>query len=77
MNRYYILDVKLTSQDTEDRKLTPYGDLTTAQRKYHETLCGIGAGSKRICVALLDTYLNIIQKEVWVDPSAEGVVVGE
>jgi hypothetical protein len=70
-NRYYILDIKLTSQNTEDRKLTPYDDLTVAQRKYHEALTGIGAGSKRICVALLDTYLNVVQKEVWVEPEPE------
>lgn len=67
-NRYYILDIKLTSKDAETRNLTPYDDLTTAQRKYHEALCGIGAGSKRICVALLDTYLNVVQKEVWIQP---------
>ena len=72
-NRYYILDIKLTSKETEDRKLTPYDDLTTAQRKYHEALTGIGAGSKRICVALLDTYLNIVQKEVWVEPVEEEI----
>lgn len=71
MERYYILDVKLTSNDTETRNLTPYDDLTVAQRKYHEALTGIGAGSKRICVALLDTYLNIIQKEVWIEPVEE------
>ena len=69
--RYYILDIKLTSKDTETRTLTPYDDLTVAQRKYHEALTGIGAGSKRICVALLDTYLNIIQKEVWIEPVEE------
>ena len=71
MNRYYVLDIKLSSKDTETRTLTPYDDLTTAQRKYHEALTGIGAGSKRICVALLDTYLNTLQKESWVDPNAE------
>lgn len=70
-NRYYILDIKLTSKDTETRTLTPYDDLTTAQRKYHEALTGIGAGSKRICVALLDIYLNIVQKEVWIEPEPE------
>lgn len=77
--RFYILDIKLTSQDKETRTLTPYDDLTTAQRKYHEALCGIGAGSKRICVALLDVYLNIIQKEVWVQPeeNSEESVEGE
>ena len=71
MNRYYILDVKITSKDTETRNFTPYDDLTVAQRKYHEALTGIGAGSKRICVALLDTYLNIVEKKVWVEPVEE------
>lgn len=70
-NRYYILNIQITSKDTETRALTPYDDLTTAQRKYHEALCGIGAGSKRICVALLDTYLNVVQKEVWIQPEEE------
>lgn len=73
LNRYYVLVTKITSKDTEDRNLTPYTDLTTAQRKYHEALTGIGAGSKRICVALLDTYLNVIQKEVWVEPVEEEI----
>jgi len=70
-NRYYLVVVKITSKDTEDRSFTPYDDLTVAQRKYHEALTGIGAGSKRICVALLDTYLNVVQKEVWVEPEPE------
>lgn len=71
MNRFYVLTVKLTSKDTEDRNLTAYEDETTARRKFHDALTGIGAGSKRICVALLDTYLNTLQKESWVDPNAE------
>jgi len=70
-NRYYLVVVKITSKDTEDRNFTPYDDLTVAQRKYHEALTGIGAGSKRICVALLDTYLNVVQKEVWTEPEPE------
>ena len=70
-NRYYILNIQITSKDTETRALTPYDDLTTAQRKYHEALSGIGAGSKRICVALLDVYLNVVQKEVWIQPEEE------
>ena len=66
--RYYVLETKITSQGTETRNFTPYDSLTTAQRKYHEALTGIGAGSKRICVALLNQYLDTINKEVWTEP---------
>ena len=64
--RYYVLETRITSQDTEVRNLTPYDVLETAQRKYHEALTGIGAGSKKIAVVLLDSNLNQIQKEVWI-----------
>ena len=70
MNRSYVLVTKITSQGAEERNFTPYDDFTTAQRKFHEALTGIGAGSKRICVLLLDSLLNTIQREVWVDPNA-------
>ena len=69
--RYYVLVVTVTSKDTETRTFTPYDVLETAQRKYHEALCSIGAGPKKIAVVLLDCNLNPIQKEVWVKPAAE------
>lgn len=69
--RYYVLVVKITSKDTEDRAFTPYNDLTVAQRKYHEALTGIGAGSKKISVALLDSNLDLLKKEVWIEPETE------
>lgn len=65
MNRYYLVEVKITSNGTEDRQFTPYDVLETAQRKFHEALTGIGAGSRKISVALLDSNLNTVQKEVW------------
>ena len=70
-NRYYVLVVTKTSTDTETREFTPYNDLTVAQRKYHEALTGIGAGSKAIGVLLLDPWLNVIQKEIWTEPVVE------
>ena len=70
-NRYYVLEVTITSKDTETRKFTPYDVLETAQRKYHEALTGIGAGSKKIAVVLLDSNLNQIQKEVWIQAEDE------
>ena len=70
-NRYYVLNVTITSKDTETRNFTPYDVLETAQRKYHEALCGIGAGSKKIAVVLFDSNLNQIQKEVWMQAEEE------
>lgn len=63
--RYYLVNVTITSKGTEDRQFTPYDVLETAQRKFHEALTGIGAGSRKISVCLLDSNLNQIQKEVW------------
>ena len=62
---YYLVNVTISSNGTEDRQFTPYDVLETAQRKYHEALTGIGAGSRKISVCLLDSNLNQIQKEVW------------
>jgi hypothetical protein len=70
-NRYYVLNVTLTSKETETRTITPYDDYVVALRKFHENLTGIGTGSKRICVALFDTYLNTIKKESWAIPEPE------
>ena len=70
MNRFYVVSITLTSSGTEDRKLTPYDDLTTATRKFHEAFNSIGAGPKRVCVTLLDTYLNEIKRESWEDADA-------
>ena len=71
IQRYYVLVTKVTSKDTEAREFTPYDVLETAQRKFHEALTGIGAGSKRICAVLLDPTLNQIQREVWVQAEDE------
>lgn len=67
MNRFYVVAITITSSGTEDRKLTPYDDLTTATRKFHEAFGAIGAGPKRVCVTLLDTYLNELKRESWED----------
>ena len=58
--RYYVFSITLTSSGAEDRKLTPYDDLDTAQRKYHEAFNGIGGGPQFISCAILDRYMNFI-----------------
>ena len=65
--RYYVLSITLTSQDTEQRVLTPYDDLDTAKRKYHEAFAGIGGGPKFISCAVLDRYLNVVDgyRDYW------------
>ena len=71
-NRYYVLEVTVTSQDTETRKFTPYDNPDTAERKFFEAMTGIGGGSKKIMALLLDSNLNTIKKEVWIQqPSVE------
>ena len=70
-NRYYVLTVTKTSQDTETRDFKPYNDLTIAQRKYFEALTAIGTGVKAICVLLLDPWLNVVKREAWVEPESE------
>ena len=66
-NRYYVLKIQVNSNDAEERSLTPYDDLDTAKRKYHEAFNTIGAGPKLISVELLDRYLNVIPgyRETW------------
>ena len=70
--RYYLLVVKITSQDTEDRSLTPYDVKETAIRKFHEAFNTIGGGSKKISAILLDDNLGIVKSEVW-EQDAEAV----
>ena len=70
-NRYYVLTVVKTSQDTETRDFAPYNDYVIALRKYHEALTGIGTGCKGIIVELFDPWLNIVAKETWVEPEPE------
>lgn len=69
--RYYLITVKITSQDTEDRNLTPYDDINTATRKFHEAFNSIGGGSKKISVMLLDKDFGIVKSEVWTLPEEE------
>ncbi len=70
-NRFYVLKVTKTSQDTETRDFTPYDDPIIAKRKYHETLTSIGTGLKGIAVLLLDPWLNVVAKEIWTEPEPE------
>ena len=63
--RYYLLNVTIASNGNEVRNFTPYDNLDTAERKFHEALVGIGAGSRRIAVTLMDYNLNEIKKEIW------------
>ncbi len=66
--RYYLITVKITSQDTEDRSLTPYDDINTATRKFHEAFNTIGGGSKKISAMILDEKFGIVKSEVWTAP---------
>ena len=71
-NRYYVLKIQVNSNGAEERNLTPYDDLDTAKRKYHEAFNTIGAGPKLISVEVLDRYLNVVPgyRETW-EPEAE------
>ena len=66
-NRYYVLKIQVNSSGAEERNLTPYDDLDTAKRKYHEAFNTIGAGPKLISVEIADRYLNVIPgyRETW------------
>lgn len=75
--RYYLITVKITSQDTEDRNLTPYDDLTTATRKFHEAFNSIGGGSKKISAMILDSNFGIVKTEVWTLPEQQEEPVEE
>lgn len=69
--RYYLATVKVTSSDTEDRNFTPYDDLNTATRKFHEAFNTIGGGSKKINAILLTSDFGIVKTEVWEQPVEE------
>lgn len=68
---WYVLSITVTSQGTEDRKFTPYTNKDTALRKFYEVFSGIGSGSKKITVLLLDSDLNRIKREHWTFEESE------
>lgn len=59
-NRYYVLNITITSSGQEQRSLTPYDDVNTAMRKYHEAFNTIGGGPKLISCEVLDRFLNVL-----------------
>lgn len=63
--RYYLVDVTITSSGAEQRNLTPYDSLETALRKFHQVFGSIGAGPLKISANLLDNNLFPIKNEVW------------
>ena len=74
--RVYLLTIKITSQDQEQRELTPYDDVDTAERKWHEAFNTIGGGPKYIASTVLDRYFNTVRgmSRVWqqaVEPNEE------
>lgn len=69
--RYYLLTITITSVGTESRNLTPYDNIDTALRKFHEAFNGIGGGPKKIVSALLDSNLNVIKHDLWEQPEPE------
>ena len=66
-NRYYVIKILVTSSGTEERNITPYDDLDTAKRKYHEAFNTIGGGPKLISCEVSDRYLNVIPgfRDTW------------
>lgn len=64
--RQYVLAITTTSSGAEVRTLTPYNNDEVALRKFYEPFGDIGAGPLKICVLLLDQYLNVIKREVWI-----------
>ena len=63
--RYYLVDVTITSSGAEQRNLTPYDSLETALRKFHQVFVNIGAGPFKISATILDNNLYPIKSEVW------------
>ena len=72
-NRYYVLNITITSSGAEQRNLTPYDDIDTAKRKYHEAFNTIGGGPQLISVEVLDRYLNVLPgyRDTWEATSPE------
>ena len=72
-NRYYVLKILVTSSGGEERTITPYDDLDTAKRKYHEAFNTIGGGPKLISAEVLDRYLNVIPgyRDYWEQETPE------
>ena len=69
--RYYLVRVTITSVGTEDRNLTPYDNIDTALRKFHEAFNVIGGGPKKIVATLLDSNLNEVKRDLWEQPEEE------
>ena len=74
-NRYYVVKIVITSSGNEERTITPYDDLTTAQRKYHEAFNTIGGGPQLISAEIIDRYLNVVPgyQSFWQQPEPEPV----
>jgi hypothetical protein len=72
--RYYLVDVTITSSGAEQRNLTPYDSLETALRKFHQAFGNIGAGPLKVSAIILDNNLHPIKSEIWekeVEPEPE------
>lgn len=68
--RYYLVTIKVTSQGTEERALTPYDNYDTALRKFHEAFNVIGGGPKYIGAVILDRGINELKAEIWTEEPA-------
>ena len=69
--RYYLLTITIASTGTENRNLTPYDNIDTALRKFHEAFNVIGGGPKKIVATLLDSNLNEVKHDLWEQPEEE------
>lgn len=59
--RVYLLTVKILSSGNEERGMTPYDDVDTAERKWHEAFNTIGGGPKFISAEVVDKYWNVVR----------------
>ena len=66
-NKWYVIKIVVTSSGGEERVITPYDNLDTAKRKYHEAFNTIGGGPKLISCEVVDRYFNVVSgyKDYW------------
>lgn len=67
--RVYLIVIKILSSGTEERTMTPYDNMDTAERKWHEAFNVIGGGPKYIAAEVVDKYFNVVNglNRVWIE----------
>lgn len=71
--KVYVLTIKVLSNGNEERTLTPYDDVDTAERKWHEAFNTIGGGPKFIGCEVIDRYFNVVRgcSRTWQETTPE------